>query len=168
MARKSQARDNAYYLERLRLEHPAVYGDFLSGKYGTLAAARRAAGSLKSRTRLQELNNAWGKATPAEQAEFMRKVGCVVPAAPAAGLAAPATFSVNGRLEPRAKGIIADIMVRRGLVHSGSFRWGAVLRELGYTSLNPSLGLAMSRGTQIHDPDLVKDLEAWVAKHRGP
>jgi hypothetical protein len=75
---------------------------------------------------------------------------------------------MNGKLEPWAKGIITDIMVRRGLVHSGSFRWGVVMKELGYKVLNPSLGLAMSRGTQIHDPALVKDLEAWVAKHRGP
>jgi len=28
-----QKRDNAYYLERLRLEHPQVYGDYRAGKF---------------------------------------------------------------------------------------------------------------------------------------
>ena len=67
-------RDNSYYERQLRTKHPAIYQDVLDGKH-TLAEAFRLAGLRKPRTRLQEMMNAWNKATPTEQAEFVRRTG---------------------------------------------------------------------------------------------
>ena len=68
----TQKRDNTYYEDRLRLEHPAVHADFLKGVHRTLAEALIAAGVRKPRTRLHELKNAWDKASQSERDEFLR------------------------------------------------------------------------------------------------
>jgi hypothetical protein len=168
MTRKSQSRDNAYYLELLRVKHPSIYDDFTNGKFATLADARRAAGSLKPRSRLQELTNAWSKASPAERAEFQRIAGLGPTRAPPAVTAAPAVFSVKGKLEPWARALIVDILRKRGLIRNDIIQWGQVMKELGHSPHNPALSLALARETTIRDPKLLTDLQAWTEKHRAP
>lgn len=63
---KPQKRDKDYYLERLEREHPTIHADYLAGKFPSALKAFEAAGLKKHRSRLQELKNAWQKATIAE------------------------------------------------------------------------------------------------------
>lgn len=50
---------------------------------------------------------------------------------------------------------IRDIMAHRKM------KSGDVMRELGFKPLDASLGMALSRGTQLQ-PDLIKGLERWL------
>lgn len=66
---KRQVRDNAYYEERLKRDHPAA--DLRAGKHRTVTDAAIAAGLKRPRTRSQELKNAWSKASAREQNDFL-------------------------------------------------------------------------------------------------
>ena len=103
-----QKRDNTYYLERLRREHPQIHADYLAGKFKNITEARKAAGQIKVKTALEKLEEAWIEASPVERDTFKMRIGCMAatgaPAAisaPGGGLAAgapstqPVTRSVN-------------------------------------------------------------------------
>ena len=68
-------RDNAYFEERMKAEHPSIYADWKAGKYRSFHQARLAAKLAKPRTRLHELNNAWDKANAGERAAFLARIG---------------------------------------------------------------------------------------------
>ncbi len=69
---KKPVRNAAYYENRLKRDHPAIYADLKAGKYKTVTDAAIAAGLRNPRTRLHELKNAWSKASHAEQHEFLK------------------------------------------------------------------------------------------------
>ena len=64
-------RDNDYIAQRLQRDHPQIWHDFQTGVHKTIAEARRAAGLGGQRTRLNELKNAWSKATDEQRDEFL-------------------------------------------------------------------------------------------------
>ena len=68
---KKQKRDNAYYEQRLKSDFPAIYADLKAGKHRTVTEAVIAAGIRTPRTRLNELKNAFDKASKTEQADFL-------------------------------------------------------------------------------------------------
>ena len=68
---KKQKRDKAYYEERLKRDHSAIYADLKTGKHRNVTDAAIAAGLKKPRTRLLELKNAWSKSTHSEQKNFL-------------------------------------------------------------------------------------------------
>lgn len=161
MAKKT-VRNNDYYLNRLDREHPAVFRAFQAGKYKTVEKALIAAGVKIKRTRLQEMLNAWVKATSTEEDAFRRAIGCAPPVvgmpAPAA---APALFAVDRRLQPHAVVAVQAIMARRVI------KMGNVMNELGRKWLNASVGMALSQGSLLQQ-DMIDDLEAWVTRHTVP
>lgn len=152
---KKQARDRAYYEERLKRDHPSVYADLKAGKHRTVTDAAIAAGLKKVRTRLLELKNAWTKADSAEQAAFLKwlKVSGPVPLTAAPG---PAGIAIDRQLTPRACRRIEEIMSKRHLTI------GQLMVELGYPALNASVGMALARGTRLK-PDVIAALEKWLA-----
>jgi hypothetical protein len=154
MPKNASARSNDYFLERLRLERPDVLRDLNSGKHATAAAAFRAANLKKLRTRLQEMKNAWSKASPAECDEFKTFIGCTTPAAGTPPVTAP--FSTDRKLSPHVVTKIVAIMMRR------SMSMGTMMDELGFNRLNPSLGLALSQNSRLQ-PDMITALEKWIA-----
>lgn len=159
---KKQLRDSAYYEERLKRDHPTVYGDLKAGKFGTVADAAIAAELKKPRTRLQELKNAWSKATPPQQDDFLRwlvRTGVVLPTIPTSTSSA-IKVAVDRRLTPGARHRINDIMAKRSL------KPGDVMAELGHSSMNPSLGMAIARGTRL-TPDMILTLEKWPSTNRN-
>lgn len=159
MAKKAATRTNEYYIERLRLERPDIYRDLAAGKFENPAAAFRAAGLKKPRTRLQEMKNAWLKASAAERDAFKAFIGC---AAPSPTTSAPplAPFSVDRKLSPHVVKQINAIMLRRGMT------MGDVMDELGFKRLNPSLGMALNRNTRLQ-PDMLAAVEKWIANNLG-
>ncbi|MDX0491529.1 hypothetical protein GOC53_14790 [Sinorhizobium medicae] len=157
---KKQARDRAYYEDRLKRDHPSVYADLKAGKHRTVTDAAVAAGIKKVRTRLLELKNAWSKADTAEQADFLKWLmasGALsagsLPSMPSAGAAG---IAIDRRLAAVAGRRIELIMSKRHLA------MGDLMAELGYPPLNPSVGMALARGTRLH-PDVIAALQRWLA-----
>ena len=155
---KKQKRDNAYYEERLKNEFPLVYADLKAGKHKTITEAAVAAGLKKSRTRLHELKNAFGKASMAEQTAFLSWLaseGYSIAATPVSPVGS-SKIALDRRLLPVAKARIEEIMANRGLEK------GDVLAEMGFKKLNPSLGRALHRGDRLQS-DVITALEKWLA-----
>ena len=154
MPSNASARSNDYYIGRLRLERPDVLRDLIAGKHASAAAAFKVAGLKKPRTRLQEMKNAWLKASPTERDEFKGFIGCTTPAVPTPLSAMP--FSSDRKLSLPGVAQIKAIMLRRGM------SMGAVMDELGFKRLNPSLGLALRQNSRLQ-PDMITALEKWIA-----
>lgn len=153
-------RDNAYYEDLLRRNHPTVYADLRAGKFNNLSEARRAAGTLKKRTPLQELYNAWRKITVAEQHQFLAKIGVSIPSpalsTPPTPPALPRAIANDRQLEAWAVKRINDILKSRDI------KPGEMMREMGFNSLNASVGRALSRPTKLQ-PAVLTALENWLA-----
>ena len=64
-------RDNAYFLERLRAEHPEHWERYTAGGYASVRAALLDAGLLKQRYVLPRLKTLWKQADFSERAEFL-------------------------------------------------------------------------------------------------
>lgn len=165
-----QNRDAAYYKERLRKKFPAIYADLMSGKFSSVREASILAGLQKQRTKLQSLKTDWSKATPSEQSEFLTWLstqGAIVPAAPAAspGKVAPVPKRRSASALPRPaieraltaaeKTRIHEIMDKRKI------KMGVVMKELGFNSLNSSIGMALNQGSRMAKP-IVEALEKWL------
>jgi len=151
---KKPVRNAAYYENRLKRDHPAIYADLKAGKYRTVADAAIAAGLRNRRTRLHELKNAWSKASPVEQREFLSWLRASRAVVPSIAVASP--IAVNRCLVPLAVARIDEIMFKRHL------KMGDVMFEMGFERLNASLGMALARGTQLQ-PTVIAALEKWLA-----
>ncbi|MDW9812832.1 hypothetical protein [Sinorhizobium meliloti] len=170
---KKMKRDNDYYLERLKVEHPAIYADLGAGKYLSARQAFTAAGYRKDPALLTKLKGMWTKADASEQREFLRWLGLggsvSAGASSTSSRHAPtptATSSGAGsaprKLTPSEIAQIEAIMRRRNL------KPGAVMKELGCDPSDGSLGMAMShrKPTQIKNAALLSELEKWLDKHK--
>lgn len=161
---KEQKRDNAYYEQQLKRRFPALHSDYRAGKYSSLREALIAAGIKQPRSRLHELKNAWLKATSAEQREFLRwlRIHGGIAAIPPGTARGPGShpIAVDRRLEAWATSRIKVIMAKRNLT------MGAVMHEMGFKRLNPSLGLALARGDRLR-PDVIAALENWLMVNKG-
>ncbi len=155
---KKQKRDNAYYEERLKNEFPAIYAGLKAGKHKTITEAAIAAGLKKSRTRLQELKNAFNKANKSEQTAFLGWLTTQgVSVAPITGSTA---IAIDRRLLPATKARIEEIIVKRGLEK------GEVMAEMGYNTHDQSLSLALRRSTRLQ-PSVIAALEKWLIANHG-
>jgi hypothetical protein len=162
MPRTPQKRDNQYYLDRLRDEHPGVYADLQAGRYKNATEALVVAGLRKRRSVLDVLMSEWGKASNGEKDAFKRHIGCLAPSAqPLASAkiqpvaAVPIPSRGKRRLPHALKAAVRDVMDRRKL------KIGQVMTEIGFAPLDASLGGALRRDTQVQDK-MVQALELWV------
>lgn len=168
MTKKPQKRDNDYFLERLRTDHPAVYADLQARKLKNPAEAFRVAGLRKQKAPLDLLRSAWSKASAAEREAFKTEIGCIVPAAirSPAPAATTAVVLTAGRMSSSARQAVPAALeaeVRR-IMSLRKLKTGTVMREMGKDSRDASLGMALHRGTQIKN-DLVVALEEWVKEN---
>lgn len=152
-----QKRDNAYYEKQLQKLHPSIHADYLAGKYPSLNQALHVAGIRKPRTRLSELKNAWEKAQPTEQRQFLQwlqKQGAL--RTPLSGpVSSNSVVAADRRLESWAIARIEEIMTKLNLM------MGDVMHEMGFKKLNPSLGNAMRHGSKL-SPEVIAALEIWL------
>lgn len=156
---KKQVRDSAYYEDRLKREHPSIYVDLKNGKYQTVTQAAIAAGLKTGRTRLQELKNAWSKASATERDDFVQwlaGLGVTMPSVPAASTSGSLTLiAYNRKLSPPTSNRIDDIMSKRRLTP------GDVMAEMGFSKSDTSIARALARGTKLR-PDVITALESWL------
>lgn len=158
---KKQKRDKAYYRERLKREHPTIYADLKAGRHRTVTDAAICAGLKKPRTRLHELKNAWSKAGSAERSDFLAWLAAtgVLPAT-ASSTATTSTCIATGRyLLPTTIARINYIKAKRDMSA------GDIMGEMGFTKLDPSLGLALSKGYGLR-LSVIAALEAWLEKNK--
>lgn len=181
-------RDNDYYAQRLKRDHPQIWNDLQAGRYQSLAEARRAAGLGGQRTRLHELKNAWRSASDEQREEFLQFLDAqgvtLTPPKPSAGRTPTPTavsstsvtttglgfvVAQDGHLTPKARDRIIQIIDRRGLRgRSGTPRLGIIMKEFRppFSPHDASLGMALAQGTRLRH-DLVEALERWLAEHAG-
>lgn len=167
---KKQKRNNAYYEDRLERDHPDIFADLKAGKFASAADAFVAAGLKKPRTRLQEMKNAWMKASAKEQSDFQKWLasrlhvptprpvpsGSTPAAAGLFPLSATAPISDPDRkLSAQTKQRVSEIMLARNL------KMGDLMAELGLSKLNASIGNAIKQDSQIK-PHVMKALEKWL------
>lgn len=168
MTKKIQKRDNDYYLDRLRSDHPAIYADLRTGKFKNPSEAFLAAGLRKRKSPLDQLRSAWSKASSAEQSAFKGEIGCTASrttVAPSGLTVSHASAPGNARL-PAGKVHLPPTLeaeVRRIIAHR-RLKNGDVMREMGLNARDASLGMALQRGTLVQD-ELIVALETWVAAH---
>lgn len=155
---KKQKRDNTYYEDRLKSEFPRIYTDLQTGKHRTITEAAIAAGLKKSRTRLHELKNAYGKASKSEQTAFLGWLATQGYSIATSSVSSTATSAIamERRLVPAAKKRIEEIIAKRHL------KIVDVMVEMGFPKLNASLGRALYRGDRLQ-PDMIKALQRWLA-----
>ncbi|MDW9362502.1 hypothetical protein GYB70_12925 [Sinorhizobium meliloti] len=170
---KKMKRDNKYYLERLKVEHPPIYADLGAGKYPSARQAFIVAGYRRDPALLTKLKGMWARADGAERREFLRWLGLARPAsagasstsfrhAPTPTATSSGAGSAPRKLTPSEIAQTEAIMTRRKLT------MGDVMGELGCDPLDGSLGMAMRshKPTQIKNAALLYALEKWLEKHK--
>jgi hypothetical protein len=187
MTNSPQKRDNRYYMDRLRIEHPAVHADYMAGRFRNASEAFAVAGLRRPPSALSALQSAWAKATPAERDAFKAMIGCVAPAvtlpqiAPSGTASAPMVRPASAPVVRSASAPVVRSVVTKGrqrlsqalatdvcaIMHRRGLKSGNVMLEIGRKPLNASLGRALYRDTTV-TKDMVVALEAWVARHTVP
>ena len=169
MTKRKQTRNNDYYVERLKRDHPNIYADLQAGKFKNTTQAIVEAGLKKPRSALDTLESIWKQATPAERNAFKIAIGCTVapPAAPTPAVS-PVAVSMNIARPLRANTHLSSQTTDRieGIMHLRKMKMGEVMKEMGFSSLNTSLGMAMQRGTQVRE-DVFKALEEWLETNKN-
>jgi hypothetical protein len=151
---KKKKRDSQYRLERLERDHPAIYKDYLDGKYRSVRQAAAAARLIRLPTGLDELKRGWKKTTRAEQAEFARWVRARMPK-PAAALPV-AIVDVDRRLTLEARRFLALWLLER------DSKPGRLMEELG-ASLHDTRLSGGIKGQPL-PPDIIPLLQSWMLK----
>lgn len=182
-----QQRGNAYLLERLKIEHPALYGDLQAGKFKSPREALIAAGLKQQAKPLNDLKRAWSKASLAEQAEFRRLIGMSKAVVTTAALSTHSAVgrrivpapSVPASLPPAASGGVvnnvidadrhlkpwADVRIQL-IMKVRRMKMRGVLDEIGYTRLDQSLTQALNGGTRIQ-LHMAAALEKWLDDNKA-
>jgi hypothetical protein len=151
----AKARSNAYWLARLKRDHPAIYARHKAGKIASVRQACAEAGLIHLPSRVDALMREWRAASDKERKEFVKR-------AKAAGLggttkpvfAEPLT-GADGKLTSKAVGEIKTARLARGL------KVGGVSKAMGYKPLDPRLGFALARHWEP-TADFVHALERWL------
>jgi hypothetical protein len=176
MRQSRQKRDNHYYLERLRDECPAIYADYQAGKFKNAAAAFVAAGLRKTKSDLDDLRSAWKKASQSDRSTFKVEIGCIgsvsATSGPvvknSSGARASASIGLAAATNPvhthgyLAKDTVAQI---EAVIARRRIKVSEMMAEMGFKKLNPALGLALNRGSQIRDPAVLAALENWLTRN---
>lgn len=149
-------RDNAYYLQRLKKDWPALYREVQDGRL-RVADARRRAGLGGNRTRLHELKNAWTHATPSERSKFISWARSTLPAAPVLVPTTRTAWSSDNRMLDWAKRRVPELMRRLSL--SGV----QLADQLGISRLDMSLARAIARDNRVKSPATRAALDRWLA-----
>lgn len=171
-----RVRDNAYYLNRVAKEAPAIYARYRAGDFKNPTEAIRAAGVKTPAKPINALLRAWKAASAAERAAFARAVGwssvptpsVTSPSAPAGSSVAPSSrgtpasakvpiYDSELRLTKVGSARIRDLMDKHNLENSD------VMRAIGYNPFDTSLMMAFARGTRMKQ-NLLEKLQDWVDK----
>ena len=149
----SSKRANAYWLKRLKTEHPSVYEDYKAGKFKSVRAARIAAGLFEIPDHLDGLKRHWKRATDAERHEFIAWIPTYAPYVP---------VSVDG------DGLLtkASIKTIEAFMHKNGWKPADLSEALGDSRNNMAIKTAMRRGKSVNPKTLIK-LNELILRHLG-
>lgn len=150
-------RDKNYYLQRLKKDEPALYRDVLDGKL-SVNKARQLAGLGGSRTRLNELKNAWDKASPLERSQFLSWAGIAGASSATGPSTTGSAFDTDGMMLDWARRRIPQIMQRRNMSP------GDLATELGLKKLDGSVMSAVRRDVKLA-ASTAAEVDRWLIKH---
>lgn len=158
MSKKEKAK-KAADLERLRLQFPGTYSDFVAGRIASVRSALKIAGIRPERSRVQKLKNSWKKATPKERQEFVNWLTAEgetdLPPRTKPSLRPEAPIA-NGRyLLPQTIQRLEAIMTARGITPA------EVMQDMGFGANDRSLLRAMARKTCLR-LKVIEALKAWL------
>ncbi|MBR0794007.1 hypothetical protein JQ615_01245 [Bradyrhizobium jicamae] len=151
----SKKRDAAYYEDRLKKSHPAIYADLRSGRIKSVRQAAAQAGLIHLPDRLAALKRDWKRSSPKQRAEFLNWVkssGIGLKSKPHPILADP-----SGRLTPSAVTFIHASMKK------GKLTPGKIMKQMGYNNHDYRLAQALKGQTALPS-DVITALRAWMAK----
>jgi hypothetical protein len=148
-------RDTDYYLGRMQAEKPAIYADFLAGRYASANEAIIAAGLRKPKDVVGEAKQLWKRMNDRERSAFVIWLKSSVRAR--AVVTAPSLITADRRLTPQAKKRVQSLMGKRRL------KLGDVMKEMGLNASDASLGGALARGTRV-SPAVAAHLDSWAQR----
>ncbi|WP_210321153.1 hypothetical protein [Aquibium microcysteis] len=149
-------------MKRLQREHPVIFADLKAGNYRSDREALIAAGLRKASSRLQDMKNAWAKATDKERMDFInwiKRSGRVSVASSAPATSTP-IVDADHRLSPASSARITNIIKKRGITP------GDMMREMGLPSLDQSVARALRNGYKLR-ADVVNELTKWIQANRS-
>lgn len=160
-----QLRGNAYYLDRMKTEHPVIFADHEVGKL-TAAQAIVRAGYRKKETPQLIIERAWARASASERVAIRKLIfgsattsttaGAAAAPVPAGKMPTVAVFDAHEQLT--AEGIRAI----EGRMRADGLSQSEVMDLLGFSRLNPSLWTAIRRRSAIRDRKLRDAVSAWI------
>lgn len=155
----TRVRDKAYYMKRLEQEHPVIFADLKAGRYRSDREALIAAGLRKASSRLQDMKNAWTKATANGRKDFANwlKGSARASATPSS---TTSIVDADRRLLPVSSTRITNIMQKRGISP------GDMMRELGFSSHDQSVAQAIRNRNKLR-PDVINGLTKWIQANRS-
>jgi len=156
----TRVRDKAYYMKRLEREHPVIFADLRAGLYRSDREALIAAGLRKASSRLQDMKNAWTKATANERRDFANWIKGSGRLSPTPSSTTSSMVDADRRLLPVSSARIANIMQKRGI------RSGDMMQEMGFPSLDQSVARALRKGHKLR-PDVITRLTTWIQANRS-
>jgi hypothetical protein len=144
-------RDNAYWLPRLRDEHPHIYDRLVARKLASVREACIEAGLIRQPTRLEALKREWKRASASEHREFLDWTKRWTPSR-----AAPVELvDVSGFLTASAIDQLEKTITSRGM------KKGDVMEKFGYKRLSSWLGMVMARHWKPKE-ELLKQLAGFL------
>ena len=149
---KAKKRDSAYWLARLRSEHPPLARKVAHGDI-TVRKACIHAGLISPPSRLVALKREWNGASVAERKEFVLWARGVRPSSSPASLLGGDGYLSGATIK----------RIRRVMVATGQ-KSGDVMYEMGLKRLDPRLGFALQREWKPGNEFLAK-LTRWLATH---
>jgi len=155
---KPKKRDNAYWLPRLKTDHPAIYARVMAGEISVRQGCAEA-GLIHLPTRADALMREWRAATAKERREFLSRVKAEATGTVAKPLPPPRAkllLEPDGKLSAATIARITLAMRRLGV------KSGPVCRAMGYNALDPRLGMALNRAWAPHAEYLGR-LATWLA-----
>jgi hypothetical protein len=154
---KRKKRDRAYFLKRLKNEHPHIHAELLAGKYLSVREASLKAGLIRQPSRLLALMREWRHASAKEQREFLDWVSGSKPASPTLA----SLVDKDGVLTLEAFKEIDEVRKAKGWGH------GDVMEKLGYDKLDGRLGRTTSKARPWRpDKEFLDRLESFIRRYR--
>jgi DNA invertase Pin-like site-specific DNA recombinase len=156
-AQKKGAATNARIAATRAEEFGVVLDEVIASGAGT---AREIASALNARGHRTARGQPWTKENVHRARRGLTEApGCVV--TPVLALPTPPKkfADSDGRLTSEAKSRIEAVMSAKKM------KMGAVMKELGYNSLDASVGNALLDGRRIRDQGKLVALESWILKH---
>jgi hypothetical protein len=153
---KKKDRSSAYWIIRLRREHPAIYAELRDGRSPSVRTARLRAGLIRLPTALDEVKRAWAKLSPSEIRQFADWHRSRRPSVTPTPAARKAIAGSDGLLTATVVAFLEKWKAENRLSA------GRIMERMGFKRYDYRLSVAIQRKRRL-PPDVLVKLERWLA-----